>query len=132
MAFSMAYGRPQALRPGAEVGYWIWSSRRGQWHVRTTSQMQPHRFRGTVTSEGALIDEVGATRLEWSDRIHSSPGAVDFDFVTQSDEDGFDVRISGDRCLRFNLFIDDQPASGQAMIGAYNVRTRASYFRLCP
>jgi len=132
LAFATAYGRPQALRPGAEVGYWIWSDRRGQWHVRTTSLMQPHRFHGGVVSEGALIEEVGATRLEWSDRIRASAGAIDFDFATQTDEDGFDFRVAGDRCLRFNLNIDGRPALGLGTIGAYNVHTRASYFRLCP
>src|SRR5512143_1741812 len=55
MSFAMATGRPQALRAGAPLGYWLWTDRHGGWHLLSTTRMQPHRFQGTVVSEGASI-----------------------------------------------------------------------------
>ena len=59
MASGLADGKPPRLRPGAAMAYWVWQSAKGDWHLRSTTAQQLHRFQGRVHPlEGATLSDI--------------------------------------------------------------------------
>jgi hypothetical protein len=107
-------GRP-AFSAGDPENYWVWHDG-GGWHLRTTTASHSHRFHGWVEAVDGRITEVRATRLEWNDRVRAVPRGIEFDFVTDGNEDGFDWRVSSG-CNRFHLQIDGVERPDRVHIG---------------
>ena len=133
MASGLADGKPPRLRPGATMSYWVWQSTRGDWHLRSTTAQQLHRFQGRVHPlEGASLSNLKPTRLEWSDRIRLQGEDIVFDFSTQAGEDGFDFKLNGNACVEMDLRIDKAPHPKLIVIGKTEQAPAAAHFIVCP
>jgi hypothetical protein len=124
----IAPGRP-LFAPGAPEAYWIWHDQ-GGWHLRTTTAGMPHRFHGLVVPLRGTIVDVRPTRLEWQDRIRMGPRGIEFDFVTQGGEDGFDWHVSSG-CNRFETFVDGAARPGLVHLGGVGNRPHHVPFDRC-
>lgn len=133
MAAGLADGKPPRLRPGAVMAYWVWQSAKGDWHLRSTTARQLHRFQGRVHPlQGASLSNVKATRLEWGDRIRLQGEDIVFDFSTQAGEDGFDFKLSGNACVEMDLRIDKAPHPKLVVIGKTEQAPASAHFIVCP
>jgi hypothetical protein len=133
MAAGLADGKPPRLRPSAAMSYWVWQSPRGDWHLRSTTSHQLHRFQGRVHPlEGATLGNIKATRLEWGDRIRLQGEDIVFDFSTQGGEDGFDFKLNGDACVEMDLRIDKTSHPRLVVIGKTEQAPAAAHFVVCP
>ena len=133
MASGLADGKPPRLRPNAAMSYWIWESAKGDWHVRSTTQKQIHRFQGLIhPQEGASLSNLTPTRLERGDRMRIQGQDIVFDFSTQGGEDGFDFKLSGGACVEMNLRIDGASHPRLVVIGKTEQAPAAAHFIVCP
>lgn len=133
MAPGLAEGKPPRLRPNAAMSYWIWQSGKGDWHLRSTTAQQLHRFQGRVhPREGATLGNIKATRLEWGDRVRLQGEDIVFDFSTQGGEDGFDFKLDGDACVEMDLRIDKSSHPKLVVIGKTEQAPSAAHFVVCP
>ena len=58
-------GRPAGMQPGQVMRYYLWRDPGGEWHLRTTTQQQLHRFTGTIKIVGGgRITSVTPGKLE--------------------------------------------------------------------
>lgn len=133
MAAGLADGKPPRLRPSAAMAYWVWQGTKGDWHLRSTTAQQLHRFQGRIRPrEGASLNNVKATRLEWGDRVRVQGQDIVFDFSTQGGEDGFDFTLSGNACVEMDLRIDGAAHPKLVVIGKTEQAPAAGHFIVCP
>jgi len=133
MASGVADGKPPRLRPNAAMAYWIWQSAKGDWHVRSTTEKQIHRFQGRIRpQEGATLSHLVPTRLERGDRMRLQGQDIIFDFSTQGGEDGFDFKLGGNACVEMNLRIDGAPHPRLVVIGKTEQAPAEARFIVCP
>jgi hypothetical protein len=133
MASGLADGKPPRLRPDAAMAYWVWQSAKGDWHVRSTTQKQVHRFQGRIRpQEGAALSQLKPTRLERGDRMRLQGQDIIFDFSTQGGEDGFDFKLDGAACVEMNLRIDGAAHPRLVVIGKTEQAPAAARFIVCP
>jgi hypothetical protein len=111
----------------------VWHDDNGDtWHVRSTTHRQMHRFSGRVwAAQGSIVD-VRPTRLEWGDRIRTTPRGAEFDFHTDGGIDGFDFRTAGPHCVHFALFVDGRGDPGRVNVGPGELHPRHHVFTICP
>ncbi len=133
MASGLADGKPPRLRPNAAMAYWIWQGAKGDWHLRSTTQKQSHRFQGRIRpQEGASLGNLTPTRLERGDRMRLQDQDILFDFTTQGGEDGFDFTLNGSACVEMNLRIDGAAHPRLVVIGKTEQAPAAARFLVCP
>jgi hypothetical protein len=83
--------------------------------------------------DGGPITELKATAAEFNDHIRiASSNAVNFDFQTQGNEDGFDFRVAGSHCVRFYMTVDGRSDPQAVHIGRTNAHPNSWHFKLCP
>ena len=115
------------------MAYWVWTGGKGDWHLRTTTSKQRHRFQGRVHPlQGSSLSNLKTTRLEWGDRMRLQGTDIVFDFSTQGGEDGFDFTLNGNSCIEMDLRIDKAPHPKLVVIGKGEVAPAASHFVVCP
>lgn len=133
LAAGLANGKPPRLRPGAVMTYWIWHSGKDDWHLRSTTSKQLHRFQGRVHPvQGASLSHLKATRLEWGDRMRLQGEDIVFDFSTQGGEDGFDFKLGGNACVEMDLRIDSTRHPKLVVIGKTEQAPASAHFIVCP
>ncbi len=133
LASGLADGKPPRLRPSAVMAFWVWQSSKGQWHLRTTTSKQLHRFQGRVHPlQGASLGNLKATRLEYGDRMRLQGEDIVFDFSTQGGEDGFDFKLNGNACVDMDLRIDKGAHPKLVVIGKTEQAPAAAHFVVCP
>ncbi len=133
MAAGLADGRPARLKPSAAMSYWVWQGAKGDWHLRSTTSQQLHRFQGRIRPlEGASLGNLKATRLEWGDRMRLQGKDIVFDFSTQGGEDGFDFTLNGNACVEMDLRIDGTAHPKLIVIGKSEQAPASSHFIACP
>jgi hypothetical protein len=130
---SAADGRPKGLKDGAPEAVWIWHEDHGKfWHVRTTTKKFLHRFTGAVYGDGGPITELKLTGLEYNDKIKAVQKGIGFDFETKGHEDGFDFKVAGNHCVRFQVKVDGKAEPKLVNIGATDAHPPHWHFKLCP
>ena len=133
MAPGLADGKPPRLRPDAALAYWIWQSPKGDWHIRSTTQKQLHRFQGRIRPQaGAALSNIKATRLGRGDRVRLQGEDIIFDFSTQGGEDGFDFKATDGACVEMNLRIDGTSHTKLVVIGKTEQAPAEAHFIVCP
>jgi hypothetical protein len=133
MASGLADGKPARLHPGAAMSYWVWQGAKGDWHLRSTTAHQLHRFQGRIRpGEGASLSNLKATRLEWGDRMRLQGQDIVFDFSTQGGEDGFDFTLDGNACVEMDLRIDTTAHPKLVVIGKGEQAPASAHFIVCP
>ncbi|MFO0760312.1 MAG: hypothetical protein U0359_27775 [Byssovorax sp.] len=133
MGSGLADGKPPRLKPGAAMAYWVWQSRKGQWHLRSTTSRQVHRFQGRIRPlSGASLTALTPTRNEWNDRMRMNGSDIVFDFVTQGGEDGFDFGLTGNSCVEMDLRIDAAPHPKLIVLGQTEQSPASAHFIACP
>jgi hypothetical protein len=117
-------GKPKGFKEGNVKSYAIWHSKKG-WHLRTTTRMFEHTFRGHVTVEGGTFVQVHSFQLEKEGKLADywklgpKRHNLTFDFKTDKGIDGINFRVSkGAKVIRFNLHIDGKHERGRVFIGA--------------
>ncbi len=133
MKLSVADGRPKGLKDGAPEALWIWHEDHAKlWHVRTTTKRALHRFTGAVYGDGGPITELKLTALEFNDKIKAVQKGIGFDFETKGHEDGFDFKVAGNHCVRFQVKVDGKAEPKVVSIGATDAHPPHWHFKLCP
>lgn len=133
LSASIASGRSPDLTPGHPLGFWISQDTDRLWHVRTTAKRRDHRFQGVIRPlEGAEITDIRTVSLDSKDRFGLVGRALSFDFVTRSQMDGFDFRLTGQACLEFDLRLDEDGTPRYVYLGKEKVNPDSSHFLLCP
>lgn len=133
-----AAGRPSTLQPGQVVRYYVWRDGGGEWHLRTTTKQQQHRFTGTIKIVGGgRIQNVNPAKLEsqgdkkdwWS--LNAQRDVITLDLSTKGQMDGFDFTV-GPRVkeLRFDLKVDGKDRPDRIFIGKKAENPAASSFTL--
>jgi hypothetical protein len=133
MAAGLADGKPPRLKPSAAMSYWVWHGAKNDWHVRSTTWHQLHRFQGRIHPlDNATLSGLKATRLEWGDRMRLQGQDIVFDFSTQGGEDGFDFTLNGSACVEMDLRIDATSHPKLVIIGKTEQVPAAAHFIVCP
>jgi hypothetical protein len=133
LASGLADGKPPRLQPSAAMAFWVWQSKAGQWHLRSTTARQKHRFQGRIRPlHGASLTALTPTRNEWNDRMRMSGNDIVFDFVTQGGEDGFNFGLTGNACVEMDLRIDRTSHPKLIVVGQTEASPASSHFILCP
>ncbi len=126
LPFAVLQGAPD-VRPGEELGYWLWHDDAGL-HLRTTGPGPQQRFNGVlrVRGEGSFQD-VERVRLEHvevnQDRASTGPGerTILFHFDTYGGVDGVDFKLLGSSyCVE--LIANGQEVPGETRLGQAQVR----------
>ena len=120
------HGKPINSKAGEIEHYAVWQDG-GGWHIRTTTKMIEHHFRGVVSVKGGEFADVKAFRLEGKgaqkDLFIEGPEhhVINFDFSTKGSIDGVDFRVKGkEPMLSFTLMIGEKEPkfeSGRIFIG---------------
>ena len=107
---SQLKGRP-ALREGMDTGYYLWIDYNG-FHLRCTAKGGAARFAGRMTIRGdGDFSRLYSFSTEESDHVQqTTPKRIEFDFRTEEDLDGFDVRTNHGRRILMELYINGRRA----------------------
>ena len=133
MASGLADSKPPHAHAGAAMSYWVWQAPRNEWHIRSTTAHQLHRFQGRIRPlQSASLTNLKATRLEWGDRMRLEGRDIAFDFSTQGGEDGFDFTLNGNACVEMDLLIDSSPHPKLVVIGKGEQNPASNHFIVCP
>lgn len=117
-------GEPLGFHSGEPMSYAVWHTG-AVWHLRTSTAKKAHQFKGTVTVEGGTIEGIEAVRLEdkgrledrW--RLSSNRRELTFDFKTERESDGIDLRVSKSaKRVRFDLKIDGKHHTERVFLGS--------------
>jgi len=127
-----ARGQPKDLQAGHPESLWVWHDDAAQWHVRSTTHAQEHRFSGRVWVSQGSIASVHPTRTEYNDRVRLSGRSIEFDFHTRGGIDGFDFSVAGAPCVHFALLVDGKGDPGRVKIGGNSVHPKHHVFTACP
>jgi len=119
-------GEPKGFRKGESVRYAIWHNKTG-WHVRSTTELKEHRFKGHIRVEGGVFERIHSHDLEKEGRLADwwrlgpERHEVTFEFKTDRGLDGIDFRVSKSaRRIHFNLHIDGRPEPGRVFVGRFD------------
>ena len=108
-------GRPKNLRPGGQVGYYVWHDSRGV-DVATTGPdaNQAHIYEGVIETDGSFAS-IDLIRPENADgyAVRDGDQRIRFHFKTYAGIDGLNFNVRDGRHLVLRLNIDEQPAATQ-------------------
>jgi len=118
-AFVMAdmidpYGKP----PKHKLGYRIWKSGDGEWHIRMSAKDKKRRFKGSITCVGeGRIKKAWAVAMEnrkdhggWNER------QIQFNFTAKKGQDGIDW-ITNCHKLQFYMTINGKEVPNRVWVG---------------
>lgn len=126
-----ADGRPGNLNAKQNEAFWIWRGPDNDWHLRTTTAGNQHRFNGHIVGHGGDISGVKSASNEHGDKIKFEDGKVHFDFSTAGEADGIDFKLSGSTCVDFDLAIDGAPNAERIVVGAKEQHPTKARFTTC-
>ncbi len=122
----------QDVKPGAELGIFIWRSADGKWHVRSTTKGNVHTFRGVIYGADSPITWYEPHFMEMGDSMaHYGEGLV-FKFETGGHIDGFDFVPDNHGCVRFHITVDEGPLPARIFLGGPGVHPPSDHFVVCP
>jgi hypothetical protein len=124
-------GKPEQLEGGPAIYVWVAD---GQWHVRVLAGRGAHRFQGSVAGVHGGVLDLNLTRPELKDAVALAGDAVQFDVESRGEEpsDGFDVRLAGGGCARFDLYVDGHHHPDRVRLGPKLHRPARLPFDRCP
>ncbi len=126
-------GKPTELEAPPAIYVWIDDN---LWHVRLLGK--GHRVQGSVAGVHGGVLDLALTRPELKDAIALAGDAVQFDVESSgADEDfehsaGFDVRVAGGGCARFDLYVDGHHHPDRVRLGPRQHRPTRIPFDRCP
>jgi hypothetical protein len=116
-------GKPKDFKEGNVKSYAVWHSKKG-WHLRTTTKMYEHNFRGRITVEGGTFVQVHSFQLEKTGKLADywklgpKRHNLTFDFKTDKGIDGVNFTLSSEaKRIRFDLYIDGKHEPMRVFIG---------------
>lgn len=114
-------GQPQDFKEGESHRYFLWRDGQG-WHLRTTTALRRHRFRGEIVTNGGKINNFKTFDLEgrsdWT-QITSDRERVYFDLTTDKGLDGFDFTTEA-QTVSFNVTLDGRARPEVVFVGNNN------------
>lgn len=114
-------GQPQGFKEGESHRYFLWRDSQG-WHLRTTTALRKHRFRGEIVTNGGKINDFKTFDLEgrsdWT-QLTSDRGRVYFDLTTDKGLDGFDFTTDA-QTISFNVTLDGRARPEVVFVGTNN------------
>jgi hypothetical protein len=125
-------GRPSQLDSGNDRAYYVWTDDSDEFHLSTTTAVEPHEFRATIRTDGN-IENVDQTRLEDADRYQLLDGGhlLIVDFHTDGHIDNVRWDVHGGTFAHFNLNIDGHDIDpDHVYLGQDNRNPERSDFRV--